>query len=150
MPQLVFKLATGSPESCWIYFIETSFIEQEVCVFSLGWSPTSLAGPDVMCCENLKCKARQRSWKWFTVPQCSPACLIFVPTCHRGGKNTLVIHNTCEDSLLAAPLILDLVLLAELIQRIELRRDGQPFEVSVQFECASCLLILIDKACIPH
>ncbi len=47
----------------------------------------------------------------------------------RGGKNTLVIHNTCEDSLLAAPIILDLVLLAELSQRIQLRRDGQPFEV---------------------
>ncbi len=36
-----------------------------------------------------------------------------------GGKNTLVIHNTCEDSLLAAPIILDLVLLAELLTRIE-------------------------------
>lgn len=34
------------------------------------------------------------------------------------GRNTLVIHNTCEDSLLAAPLILDLVLLTELAQRI--------------------------------
>ena len=27
-----------------------------------------------------------------------------------GGHNTLVIHNTCEDSLLATPLILDLVI----------------------------------------
>mmetsp|Transcript_10632 Transcript_10632/g.19172 ORF Transcript_10632/g.19172 Transcript_10632/m.19172 type:complete len:523 (-) Transcript_10632:1989-3557(-) len=36
-----------------------------------------------------------------------------------GGKNTLVVHNTCEDSLLASPLILDLVLLAELSTRIE-------------------------------
>ena len=26
-----------------------------------------------------------------------------------GGKNTIVMHNTCEDSLLAAPIILDLV-----------------------------------------
>lgn len=30
-----------------------------------------------------------------------------------GGKNTIVIHNTCEDSLLAAPLIMDLIILAE-------------------------------------
>lgn len=45
-----------------------------------------------------------------------------------GGKNTLVIHNTCEDSLLAAPIILDLVLLAELITRIELRKDGEEFK----------------------
>eukprot|EP00199_Chlamydomonas_sp_CCMP681_P000814 CAMPEP_0119109628 /NCGR_PEP_ID=MMETSP1180-20130426/21409_1 /TAXON_ID=3052 ORGANISM="Chlamydomonas cf sp, Strain CCMP681" /NCGR_SAMPLE_ID=MMETSP1180 /ASSEMBLY_ACC=CAM_ASM_000741 /LENGTH=507 /DNA_ID=CAMNT_0007095493 /DNA_START=62 /DNA_END=1585 /DNA_ORIENTATION=+ len=43
-----------------------------------------------------------------------------------GGKNTLVIHNTCEDSLLAAPIIMDLVLLTELITRIELRKDGEP------------------------
>lgn len=34
------------------------------------------------------------------------------------GTNTLVIHNTCEDSLLAAPLILDLILLTELSERI--------------------------------
>ena len=34
------------------------------------------------------------------------------------GKNTLVIHNTCEDSLLASPLILDLCVLTELCQRI--------------------------------
>lgn len=50
----------------------------------------------------------------------------FLAPHHRGGKNTLVIHNTCEDSLLAAPIILDLVLLAELITRIELRKDGEP------------------------
>lgn len=36
-----------------------------------------------------------------------------------GGHNTIVIHNTCEDSLLAAPLILDLVVLAELCSRIK-------------------------------
>lgn len=29
-----------------------------------------------------------------------------------GGCQTIVMHNTCEDSLLAAPIILDLVLLA--------------------------------------
>lgn len=34
------------------------------------------------------------------------------------GKNTLVIHNTCEDSLLASPLILDLCILTELCQRV--------------------------------
>jgi myo-inositol-1-phosphate synthase len=35
-----------------------------------------------------------------------------------GGRNTLAIHNTCEDSLLAAPLILDLCILTELLSRI--------------------------------
>ena len=42
-----------------------------------------------------------------------------------GGRNTLVIHNTCEDSLLASPLILDLVLLTELCQRINFRLEAE-------------------------
>ncbi|XP_058179523.1 inositol-3-phosphate synthase [Rhododendron vialii] len=42
-----------------------------------------------------------------------------------GGKNTIVMHNTCEDSLLAAPIILDLVLLAELSTRIQLKAEGE-------------------------
>ncbi|KAF6212953.1 hypothetical protein GE061_010666 [Apolygus lucorum] len=35
-----------------------------------------------------------------------------------GGLNTIVLHNVCEDSLLAAPVILDLVVLVELASRI--------------------------------
>lgn len=35
-----------------------------------------------------------------------------------GGNNTISIHNTCEDSLLASPIILDLVILAEICTRI--------------------------------
>lgn len=42
-----------------------------------------------------------------------------------GGKNTIVLHNTCEDSLLAAPIILDLVLLAELSTRIQLKAEDE-------------------------
>ncbi|KAM0907307.1 hypothetical protein ACQ4PT_016214 [Festuca glaucescens] len=45
-----------------------------------------------------------------------------------GGKNTIVLHNTCEDSLLAAPIILDLVLLAELSTRIQLKAQSQVTE----------------------
>merc|ERR1719453_2344562 len=40
------------------------------------------------------------------------------------GINTIVMHNTCEDSLLAAPLILDLFILTELSQRISFRENG--------------------------
>ena len=40
-----------------------------------------------------------------------------------GGKNTIVMHNTCEDSLLATPLIYDLVLLGELCERIAIKKD---------------------------
>ncbi|KAK4050764.1 Myo-inositol-1-phosphate synthase [Microbotryomycetes sp. JL221] len=35
-----------------------------------------------------------------------------------GGRNTLSIYNTCQDSLLATPLIIDLCLLAELMTRV--------------------------------
>jgi myo-inositol-1-phosphate synthase len=41
-----------------------------------------------------------------------------------GSKNTIMLHNTCEDSLLTAPIILDLVLLAELSTRIQLKPEG--------------------------
>ncbi|CAO2612558.1 Inositol-3-phosphate synthase 1 [Lemmus lemmus] len=43
-----------------------------------------------------------------------------------GGTNTLVLHNTCEDSLLAAPIMLDLVLLTELCQRVSFCTDLDP------------------------
>ncbi len=72
-----------------------------------------------------------------------------------GGRNTIVMHNTCEDSLLvgvsshlqwiyvslfvfnipdfhfisqASPLIIDLAILAELSQRIVFSVDGGKFE----------------------
>ena len=38
------------------------------------------------------------------------------------GRNTIVMHNTCEDSLLATPLILDLTILCELCERITIKR----------------------------
>lgn len=41
-----------------------------------------------------------------------------------GGRNTIAMHNTCEDSLLAVPLILDLVILAELCERIQIKKKG--------------------------
>merc|ERR1719443_2402051 len=44
-----------------------------------------------------------------------------------GGTNTIVMHNTCEDSLLAAPLILDLTILCELMTRVRFRKDGEEF-----------------------
>lgn len=41
-----------------------------------------------------------------------------------GGRNTIVMHNTCEDSLLAAPLIIDLVVLTELLERISYKTEN--------------------------
>merc|ERR1711997_1399337 len=40
------------------------------------------------------------------------------------STNTIVMHNTCEDSLLAAPLILDLAILCELMGRVRVSRNG--------------------------
>ncbi|KAF5282894.1 hypothetical protein FQR65_LT14171 [Abscondita terminalis] len=42
-----------------------------------------------------------------------------------GGHNTIVLHNTCEDSLLATPIILDLVILAELCSRIQFKKENE-------------------------
>ncbi|KAM3073521.1 Myo-inositol-1-phosphate synthase [Clarireedia jacksonii] len=44
-----------------------------------------------------------------------------------GGHQTISIFNVCEDSLLASPLIIDLIILAEMMTRIQWRassRDG--------------------------
>ena len=40
-----------------------------------------------------------------------------------GGQQSVVMHNTCEDSLLATPLIIDLVVLTELMQRVNIATD---------------------------
>ncbi|OEL14790.1 Inositol-3-phosphate synthase [Dichanthelium oligosanthes] len=61
-----------------------------------------------------------------------------------GGKNTIVLHNTCEDSLLAAPIILDLVLLAELSTRIQLKAEGQ--DKFHSFHPVATMLSYLSKA----
>ena len=45
-----------------------------------------------------------------------------------GGRNTISIHNTCEDSLLASPLILDLTILTEFVERVKIKRDNDTYE----------------------
>ena len=41
-----------------------------------------------------------------------------------GGHQTISMFNVCEDSLLASPLIIDLVLIAEMMTRIQWREHG--------------------------
>lgn len=60
-----------------------------------------------------------------------------------GGRNTLVIHNTCEDSLLASPLIVDLVVLAELCERIEMAVDSTDYQ---RFNSVLTILAYMCKA----
>ncbi|OLY78007.1 Inositol-3-phosphate synthase [Smittium mucronatum] len=45
----------------------------------------------------------------------------YVSEIFMGGLNTISIYNTCEDSLLASPLILDLFMVADLMTRVEFR-----------------------------
>lgn len=60
------------------------------------------------------------------------------------GQNTIVLHNTCEDSLLASPLILDLVILTELMTRIQYKTsDNNKFE---PFEPVLSILSYLLKA----
>ena len=42
-----------------------------------------------------------------------------------GGHQTISMFNVCEDSLLASPLIIDLVVMAEMMTRIQWRKDGE-------------------------
>jgi myo-inositol-1-phosphate synthase len=49
----------------------------------------------------------------------------YVSAIGMGGLNTLVIHNTCEDSLLAAPIMLDLFVFMELFQRMTFTANGE-------------------------
>ncbi|KAL3133395.1 hypothetical protein ABBQ38_007264 [Trebouxia sp. C0009 RCD-2024] len=60
-----------------------------------------------------------------------------------GGHNTISMHNTCEDSLLAAPIILDLVLLAELTGRIQFKEEGKKLH---GFHPVAVLLSYLAKA----
>ncbi|KEG08427.1 myo-inositol-1-phosphate synthase [Trypanosoma grayi] len=75
-----------------------------------------------------------------------------------GGEQTVVLHNTCQDSLLAAPLIIDLVVLTELLERVCVTIDsegGEPNEKAArssytQMETVLSLLSYLLKApCVP-
>lgn len=60
-----------------------------------------------------------------------------------GGRNTLVIHNTCEDSLLAAPIILDLALISEIVERIKIKGQEQEY---ASFDSVLSILGYLCKA----
>nr|XP_033812738.1 inositol-3-phosphate synthase 1 [Geotrypetes seraphini] len=59
-----------------------------------------------------------------------------------GGSNTIVLHNTCEDSLLASPIILDLVILTELCQRITFCTENDP-----EFQTFHSVLSILSFLC---
>lgn len=61
-----------------------------------------------------------------------------------GGRNTIAVHNTCEDSLLAVPIMLDLVILAELCSRIQVKRA--PEDIYESFHPVLSILSYLCKA----
>lgn len=65
-----------------------------------------------------------------------------------GGRNTIVSHNTCEDSLLAAPLIIDLILIAELCERVQFKIN-QPADSSVvsEYQKFNAVLSVLSYLC---
>lgn len=65
-----------------------------------------------------------------------------------GGHNTIAIHNTCEDSLLAAPLMIDLVVLCELCTRIEYK-TGAMTEYEGMATVLSLLSYLLKAPMVP-
>jgi myo-inositol-1-phosphate synthase len=63
-----------------------------------------------------------------------------------GGHNTIIVHNTCEDSLLASPIILDLTILAELCQRVTFQIHNTSVEES-KFQPFNSVLSLLTYLC---
>jgi myo-inositol-1-phosphate synthase len=61
-----------------------------------------------------------------------------------GGHNTITINNVCEDSLLATPLMLDLVILTELMERISYRTEEM--EAYERFDPVLSILSYLLKA----
>jgi len=66
-----------------------------------------------------------------------------------GGLNTIAMHNTCEDSLLAAPLIIDLVILTELMERITIKKEGAA-EFETFHPVLSVLSYLLKAPLVPR
>merc|ERR1719157_198837 len=65
-----------------------------------------------------------------------------------GGVQTIVMHNTCEDSLLATPLILDLAILADMTSRIQYK-TAELAEWSDFHPIMSLLSYLIKAPLVP-
>jgi myo-inositol-1-phosphate synthase len=63
-----------------------------------------------------------------------------------GGLNTIVMHNTCEDSLLATPLIIDLIVLCEICERISVKNEGESDESYESFHSVLSILSYLLKA----
>ena len=65
-----------------------------------------------------------------------------------GGHQTISLFNVCEDSLLASPLIIDLVLIAEMMTRISWKtNDSEEYK---GFHSVLSILSYMLKVCLPE
>ena len=63
-----------------------------------------------------------------------------------GGHNKISIHNVCEDSLLATPLIIDLVVVTEFLQRVQYKKLSESDQEYHDFYAVLTLLSYWLKA----
>ena len=63
-----------------------------------------------------------------------------------GGRSTISIHNVCEDSLLAAPLMLDLVLMTQFLSKIRISRSSTTTPTFEPFHPILSILSFLLKA----
>lgn len=61
-----------------------------------------------------------------------------------GGHQTISIFNVCEDSLLASPLIIDLVILAEMMTRIQWKASGPAAQADAEFKGFHSVLSILS------
>jgi len=66
-----------------------------------------------------------------------------------GGINTIAVHNTCEDSLLAVPVMYDLVIITELAQRMKFKSEGMN-EFKSMHSVLSLLSFLLKAPMVPE
>ena len=65
-----------------------------------------------------------------------------------GGHQTINMFNICEDSLLASPLIIDLVLIAELMTRVQWRQSNAADSEFKGFHSVLSVLSYMLKVCL--
>jgi myo-inositol-1-phosphate synthase len=63
-----------------------------------------------------------------------------------GGHQTISIFNVCEDSLLASPLIIDLVLVTEMMTRIQWKASDEASKDFAGFHSVLSILSYMLKA----
>ena len=66
-----------------------------------------------------------------------------------GGHQAISIYNVCEDSLLAAPLIIDLILIADIMTRISWKDEGDESEYRNFHSVLSVLSFMLKAPLTP-